>query len=85
MFPECQKRVANSFCSMVKAIIDISEEANDILNLVKATNKLRTKSEAIEAAAEHWMEAFLDRPLKPEFIKKKGEVTVNPAASSPTV
>jgi hypothetical protein len=37
---------------MVKAIIDVSKEANRVLNIIKAEYDLKTKSEAIEKLAE---------------------------------
>ncbi len=38
---------------MVKAIIEISPEANRVLNIVKAREELKTKSGAIEWLAKH--------------------------------
>jgi hypothetical protein len=37
---------------MVKAIIDVNKETNRILNIIKATYDLKTKSDAIEKLAE---------------------------------
>ncbi|MBT3582727.1 DUF2683 family protein [Candidatus Woesearchaeota archaeon] len=36
----------------IKAIIEISKEANRVLNIIKAEYELKTKSEAIEKLAE---------------------------------
>ena len=56
---------------MVKAIIDISEDANYVINMVKAMHGLRTKSQAIEAMSSKYYEAYLDSlPIKKSYIKK---------------
>lgn len=53
---------------MVKAIINISKEANRILNIIKAEHELRTKSEAIE-----WLAKFYAKSLKKSVeISKRG-------------
>jgi len=39
---------------MVKAIISINEETNRILNIIKAKNGLKTKSQAIESLAQEY-------------------------------
>jgi len=44
---------------MVKAMIDISEQANRLLNIVKAKYSLKTKSEAIERMAEEYEKSVL--------------------------
>ena len=41
---------------MVKAIIDISKDANKILTIIKIREDLRTKSEAINWLAKHYTE-----------------------------
>ena len=54
---------------MVYAIIDISDEANRILNIVKAKYGLKNKSQAIERVAEDYAhEENLE--VRPEYIKK---------------
>jgi hypothetical protein len=55
---------------MVKAIINISENANQVLNIVKAKNKLNDKSEAIEFVTLEYGEDLLEPELRPEFIEK---------------
>ena len=54
---------------MVKAIIDITEEANRILNILKAKYGLKDKSHAINIMAEKYEEELLEPQLKPEYIK----------------
>jgi hypothetical protein len=44
---------------MVKAMIDISEHANRLLNMVKAKHGLKTKSQAIEKMAQEYERAVL--------------------------
>mgnify|MGYP001617359361 CR=1 FL=1 len=55
---------------MVQAMIDISKEANQILNIVKAKNNLRDKSKAIEKVILEYGAEILEPELKPEFIEK---------------
>ena len=51
---------------MVKAIIDIPEDVNHIINIIKAKYKLNDKSEAISKMAELIREEILEIKLKPE-------------------
>ncbi len=55
---------------MVKAIVNISERANKLLNIVKAKHGLRTKSEAINIVVSEYGKSLLEPELRPEFIKK---------------
>jgi len=55
---------------MVKAIIDITDEANRIFNIIKAKHGLRDKSEAINLVAEEYAEEILEPELRPEFVEK---------------
>ena len=55
---------------MVQAMINISENANQILNIVKAKFGLKDKSEAIDMMANQYEEEILEPELKPEFVKK---------------
>ncbi len=55
---------------MVKAIVTISEEANRLLNILKAMHGLRDKSEAINLMAERYEEEILEPQLRPEYIEK---------------
>lgn len=60
---------------MVKAIIDIPEHANHIINLVKVKYKLKDKSEAITKLTEIFSEEILEEKLKPEIeFKRKIEI-----------
>ena len=52
---------------MPKAVIDLSEHANRIVNVVKARDGMKSKSEALERIVEDYEEYILDPALKPEF------------------
>ena len=58
---------------MVKAMIQISDEANQILNIVKARYSLKDKSGAIEKVVLEFGEDLLEPQLRPEFIQKMKE------------
>ncbi len=55
---------------MVQAIVNLSEEANYVLNLVKAKYRLRTKSESINKMTEEYREQLLEPQLRPEYVRK---------------
>jgi len=54
---------------MVKAIVEIDESANRILNIVKAKEDLRDKSDAINLILNLYGKEMLEPELRPEFIK----------------
>ena len=58
---------------MVQAMIHISDEANQILNIVKAKYDLKDKSHAIEKVIIEYAGDFLEPQLRPEFIQKMKE------------
>ncbi|HLD85229.1 MAG TPA: DUF2683 family protein [archaeon] len=55
---------------MVQAVVNISEHANRVLNIVKAKYDLKDKSEAIDVMAEQFEEAMLEPELRPEYVEK---------------
>lgn len=55
---------------MVKAIVDIDEKSNRILNIVKAKEGLKDKSDAINLVVSLYGENILEPQLRPEFIKR---------------
>ncbi len=55
---------------MVQAMIQISEEANQILNVVKARHNFKDKSEAINYVTLEYGEDLLEPNLRPEFIER---------------
>jgi hypothetical protein len=63
---------------MVQAMIQISNEANQILNIVKAKYDLKDKSHAIEKVILEYGEDFLEPQLRPEFIAKIKKIEEEP-------
>ncbi len=55
---------------MVKAIVNITENANRILNIVKAKENLKDKSDAINLILNIYGKEMLESELRPEFIKE---------------
>lgn len=64
---------------MVQAIINIDENANRILNIVKAKFNLKDKSEAINMMAYQYEEDILEPELRPEYIKKALKIHAQPS------
>lgn len=55
---------------MVKAIININESTNRLLNILKAKYGLKDKSQAIDKMAEQYEEEILEPELRPEYVEK---------------
>lgn len=55
---------------MVQAIINIADETNRVLNIIKAKFGLKDKSEAINLMAEQYEQELLEPELRPEYIQK---------------
>lgn len=55
---------------MVQAMIDISPEANRVLNIIKAKYDLKSKSQAIDVLAQEYEEELLEPKFKPEYIER---------------
>ena len=66
------------FEAMPKAVVDLSEHANRIVNVVKARDGLRGKNEAIEAIVAAYEERILDPALRPEFVEDLQRVRRGP-------
>lgn len=60
---------------MVTAIINISEQSNRILNIVKAKYGLKDKSEAINVIAEGFGNRLLEPQLRPEYIARAKKIS----------
>ena len=60
---------------MVQAMVNISKDANQILNIVKARNNLKDKSEAIEKVVLSCGGGLLEPELQPEFIQKMEKIS----------
>jgi len=55
---------------MVQAVIEIPQEVNHILNIIKARYGYNTKSEAIARVVIEYGSEILEPELQPEFIQK---------------
>ncbi|MCK4589519.1 MAG: DUF2683 family protein [Nanoarchaeota archaeon] len=55
---------------MVQALIEIDENTNRVLNVVKAKFDLKDKGEAVEFVVGEYIEEAGEPELKPEFIEK---------------
>ena len=55
---------------MVQAIINIEDEANRVINIIKAKFGLRDKSEAINMMAVQYEQELLEPQLRPEYVDK---------------
>lgn len=55
---------------MVNAMINISDEANQILNIVKARYNFKDKSQAVDFVAKEYGGELLEPELRPEFIER---------------
>jgi hypothetical protein len=59
---------------MVQALVELDDNTNRVLNIVKAKFGLKDKGEAIQYVVSEYIE-FEDEPeLRPEFIKKIEEI-----------
>jgi len=54
---------------MVKAIIEIDDRTNRILNILKAKYGLKDKSQAINLMAQQFEACVMEPELRPEFIE----------------
>ena len=55
---------------MVQALLNLSENTNRVLNVVKAKYEFKDKSEAVEFIIQEFIEQENEPELKPEFIKE---------------
>ncbi len=62
---------------MVYAVINITEHANRVLNIIKAKYGLKDKSEAINIVAQIYEEDVLEPELKPQYVKKLKGIVKN--------
>lgn len=54
---------------MPKSVIDLSDHATRVVNVVKAKEGLKGKSEALERIVEEYEQHLLDPALRPEFVE----------------
>lgn len=64
--------------NMPKAVIELSEHANRVVNIVKAKEGLTGKSQAIERIVEEYEQNILDPTLRPEFVRTVEEARKGP-------
>lgn len=55
---------------MPTAIVKISDEANTVINIIKAKHNLKDKSQTINRIIEEYGKALLEPHLKPAFKKQ---------------
>lgn len=68
---------------MVKAMIDIDEHANQVLNIIKAKYDLPDKSQAINLMAMQYEEEVLEPEFKPEYAEKLKKIIKSKNYSKP--
>lgn len=59
---------------MVQSIIDLGENEDRILNIVKAKYGLKNKSQAIAILTKVYEDSFLEPELRPEYLEKLGKI-----------
>jgi len=60
---------------MVQAMINISKEANRVLNIIKAEHDLKDKSAAIEKITEIYEKLADNSKVRPEYLRKLSEIS----------
>jgi hypothetical protein len=59
---------------MVQAIINIHDDTNRILNIIKAKHNLKDKSKAIDILAKEYEENLLEPTLRASYIVKANKI-----------
>ncbi len=59
---------------MVQALVELDNNTNRVLNIVKAKFGLKDKGEAIKFVVTEYVEYESEPELRPEFIKKMEEI-----------
>lgn len=55
---------------MVKSMINLNEEENRVINVVKAKYGFKDKSQALSIIVKHFEECELEPELRPEFVER---------------
>jgi len=55
---------------MVQSIIDVGENEDRVLNIVKAKFGLKNRSQAVALIAKVYADSFLEPELRPEYLEK---------------
>jgi hypothetical protein len=63
---------------MVKAIVEIDEEANRIINVLKAQYGLKDKSQAINEMAKQYKVLILESEVTPQYLRKLEKIYKEP-------
>ena len=63
---------------MVKAIVEIDKEANNVINILKAQYGLKDKSQAINEMAKQYKELVLESNIRPEYLRKMKKIQKEP-------
>jgi hypothetical protein len=63
---------------MVKAIVEIDEEANRVINILKAQYGLKDKSAAINKLAKEYRDIVLESEFKPSYLRRLLEIQKEP-------
>lgn len=63
---------------MVKAIVEIDEEANKVINVIKAQYDFKDKSQAINELAKQYKELVLESKIRPEYLKRLERIRAEP-------
>lgn len=63
---------------MVKAIVEIDEEANRVINILKAQYDLKDKSQAINEMARQYKQVVLESGIRPEYVRKLMKIKEEP-------
>jgi hypothetical protein len=63
---------------MVKAIVEIDEEANEVINLLKSQYGLNDKSEAINEMAKQYKALVLESAIRPEYLARLEKIRKEP-------
>jgi hypothetical protein len=60
--------------NMVQALVEIDENTNRVLNVVKAKYGFKDKGKAIELVVTKYIDQQNEPELRPEFIKKLNQI-----------
>jgi len=63
---------------MVKAIVEINEEANRVINVIKAQYDFKDKSQAINELARQYKELVLESEIRPEYLRRLKKIRAEP-------
>lgn len=70
---------------MVQALVNLNENTNRVLNIVKAKYDLKDKGEAIEFVVREYIETENEPELRPEFIERAKKIMKQKKISIGTV